>query len=44
MNSTDPYQIYDIPDNHCLVSSFDADLWKKSGRYTGRAWRATAPA
>ena len=41
MNSTDPYQLYDIPDNHCLVSSFDADLWKKSGRYTGRAWRAT---
>ena len=41
MNSTDPYQLYDIPDNHCLVSSFDADLWKKSGRFTGRAWRAT---
>ena len=41
MKSTDPYQLYDIPDNHCLVSSFDADLWKKSGRYTGRAWRAT---
>ena len=41
MNSTDPYQIYDIPDNHCLVSSFDSELWKKSGRYTGRAWRVT---
>ena len=40
MNSTDPYQLYDIPDNHCLVSSFDPDLWKKSGRYTGRGWRA----
>ncbi len=40
MNSTDPYQVYDIPDNHCLVSSFDSELWKKSGRYTGRAWRA----
>nr|MCR4871052.1 twin-arginine translocation signal domain-containing protein [Atopobiaceae bacterium] len=40
MNSTDPYQLYDIPDNHCLVSSFDPELWKKSGRYTGRAWRA----
>lgn len=40
MNSTDPYQLYDIPDNHCLVSSFDPDLWKKAGRYTGRAWRA----
>ncbi len=40
MNSTDPYQLYDIPDNHCLVSSFDTDLWKKSGRFTGRAWRA----
>ena len=41
MNSTDPYQLYDIPDNHCLVSCFDPELWKKSGRYTGRAWRAT---
>ena len=41
MNSTDPYQLYDIPDNHCLVASFDPELWKKSGRYTGRAWRAT---
>ena len=40
MNSTDPYQLYSIPDNHCLVSSFDPELWKKSGRYTGRAWRA----
>ena len=40
MNSTDPYQLYDIPDNHCLVASFDPELWKKSGRYTGRAWRA----
>ena len=40
MNSTDPYQLYDIPDNHCLVSSFDPELWKKSGHYTGRAWRA----
>ena len=41
MNSTDPYQLYDIPDNHCLVSSFDPELWKKSGHYTGRAWRVT---
>lgn len=41
MNSTDPYQLYDIPDNHCLVSSFDTELWKKSGHFTGRAWRAT---
>lgn len=41
MNSTDPYQLYDIPDNHCIVSSFDPDLWKRAGRYTGRAWRAT---
>ena len=40
MNSTDPYQLYSIPDNHCLVSSFDPELWKKAGRYTGRAWRA----
>ena len=40
MNSTDPYQLYDIPDNHCLVSSFDPELWKKSGHFTGRAWRA----
>lgn len=40
MNSTDPYQLYDLPDNHCIVSSFDPDLWKKAGRYTGRAWRA----
>ena len=40
MNSTDPYQLYSIPDNHALVSSFDPELWKKSGRYTGRAWRA----
>lgn len=41
MNSTDPYQLYDLPDNHCIVSSFDPELWKKAGRYTGRAWRAT---
>lgn len=41
MNSTDPYQLYDIPDNHCLSAAFDPDLWKRSGRYTGRAWRAT---
>ena len=41
MNSTDPYQLYSIPDNHCTVSSFDPELWKKAGRYTGRAWRAT---
>lgn len=40
MNSTDPYQLYDIPDNHCIVSSFDPELWKRAGRYTGRAWRA----
>lgn len=41
MNSTDPYQLYDIPDNRCIVSSFDPELWKKAGRYIGRAWRAT---
>jgi beta-glucosidase len=40
MNSTDPYQLYSIPDNHALVASFDPELWKKAGRYTGRAWRA----
>lgn len=41
MNSTDPYQLYDIPDNHCLSAAFDMDLWKRSGHFTGRAWRAT---
>ena len=41
MNSTDPYQLYDIPDPHCIVSAFDPDLWRKAGHYLGRAWRAT---
>ena len=41
MNSTDPYQLYDIPDNHCLASTFNPIIWKKAGRYTGRAWRLT---
>ena len=41
MNSTDPYQLYDIPDNHCLTAAMDPELWKKAGMYTGRAWRAT---
>ena len=41
MNDTDPYQLYDLPDNHCIVSSFDPEIWKKAGRYTGRAWRVT---
>ena len=40
MNSTDPYQLYDIPDPHCLASTFDKDVWKKSGHYIGRAWRS----
>ena len=40
MNSTDPYQLYDIPDPHCLTSTFDPDVWKKSGHYIGRAWRS----
>ena len=41
MNSTDPYQLYNIPDNHCLTAAMDPELWKKAGMYTGRAWRAT---
>ena len=40
MNSTDPYQLYDIPDPHCLTSTFDKDIWRKSGHFIGRAWRA----
>ena len=41
MNSTDPYQLYDIPDPHCTTATFDPEIWKKSGHYIGRAWRAT---
>ncbi len=41
MNSTDPYQLYDIPDPHCQSAAFDRELWHKSGHYIGRAWRAS---
>ena len=41
LNSTDQYQLYDIPDNVCLSASMDKDVWRKAGMYLGRAWRAT---
>ena len=41
LNSTDQYQLYDIPDNVGLSASMDKDVWRKAGMFLGRAWRAT---
>ena len=38
--STDPYQINDMPDPHCVTACMDMDLIRKSGMWTGRWWNA----
>ena len=43
MNSTDSYQLYDIPDPHCTTATFDPEIWKKFGHYIGRACEQPAP-
>ena len=40
MNSTDPQNYNNIPDPHCLATTFDYDLWKKAGMYNSRTWRS----
>ena len=41
LNSTDQYQLFDIPDNVALAACMDKDVWRKAGMWLGRAWRAT---
>ena len=39
LNSTDQYQLFDIPDNVALAACMDKDVWRKAGMWLGRAWR-----
>ncbi|MBE6480506.1 MAG: twin-arginine translocation signal domain-containing protein, partial [Olsenella sp.] len=41
LNSTDPYQLFDIPNTIGLASAMDKDLWRRAGMWISRAWRAT---
>ena len=41
LNSTDPYQLFDIPDNVTLAAAMDKDVWRKAGMWLGRAWSST---
>lgn len=41
LNSTDPYQLFGLPDNIALGATMDKDVWRKAGMWLGRAWRAT---
>ena len=41
INSTDPYQLFNLPHYDGLAAAMDKDLWRKAGMWFGRAWRAT---
>ena len=41
LNSTDQYQLFDIPSNVGLASAMDKEVWRKAGMWLGRGWRAT---
>ena len=41
MLSVDPYSVLGIPDFSGVVTSFDRDIWRKSGMWRGRVWRAS---
>ena len=41
LNSTDQYQLFDIPPNVGLASAMDKEVWRKAGMWLGRGWRAT---
>ena len=41
LNSTDPYQLFDMPDPVAMAAAMDKDVWRKAGMWLGRAWRAT---
>lgn len=41
LNSTDPYQVFELPHYNGLICAMDRDLWRQAGMWTARAYRAS---